>query len=63
MTARVATDVIPVRDGDFAVLDQARLRGRAAHIEGNEILESQPLSDFGRGNHAADGAGLHHRDR
>ena len=63
MAARVAADVITLGDRDLAVLDEARLRRRAAHVERDQILVAESRADLRRRDHAADGAGLHHRDR
>src|SRR5262249_7648494 len=58
----ISADVIALRDRDHAFLDQAGLRGRAAHVKRDEIADAGPPADLGRGDDAAYRPGFHHGD-
>ena len=59
----VAADVVDRLDREAAVLDQRALRGGAAHVEGDDVLEAERLRVGAGADAAADRAGLDQRDR
>ncbi len=58
-----AADLVLAPAGDGAVLDQRGLRGRAAHVERDQVLEAEPLRHPERGDDAGGRAGLEREDR
>ena len=61
--ARVAADVVVLRHRRPAVLDQADLRRRAAHVEGEDVGPAERLAEVRRGDHAGGRPRLDHEDR
>ena len=53
---------ISVESRELAVLDEADLGGRAAHVERHHVLVAVRRGDGAGGDHARGGAGLHHVD-
>ena len=60
---RVPADVVVLRHRRAAVLDQADLRGRAAHVEGEDVRPAERLAEVRRGDHARGRPRLDHEDR
>ena len=56
----MAADVVVLRHRRLAVLDQADLGGRAAHVEGEDVLAAERLSEVRRGDHTRGRPGLDH---
>ena len=61
--ARMAADVVVLRHRRAAVLDQADLRGRAAHVEGEDVRTAERLPEVRRRDHARGRPRLDHEDR
>ena len=58
--AGVAADVVVLGHGRAAVLDQPDLRGRAAHVEREDVGPAERLAEVRRGDHARRRARLDH---
>ena len=61
--SRVAADVVVLRHRRAAALDQADLRGRAAHVEREDVRTAERLAEIRRGDHAGGRARLDHEHR
>ena len=57
-----AADLVLAAARDRAVLDQRRLRGRAAHVERDHVREPELLGDAAGGDHSRGRAGLERED-
>ena len=56
MAAGVAAHIIAGREGGVAILDEARLGGGAAHVEGDHVRDAERLPEARGGDDAAHGA-------
>ncbi len=63
MPAGVATDVVALGDVGDGVLDETRLRGGPAHVEGDDVLVAERPAQLRRGDDPPDRTRFHHRDR
>ena len=61
--ARVAADVVVLRHRRLAALDQPDLRGRPAHVEGEDVRPAERLAEVRRRDHARGRPGLDHEHR
>src|SRR5579875_2216994 len=63
VAARRTADEISLRDVGFVVADEAYLRRRPAHVEGDDVRDPERATDLRRRDDPADRTGLHHRHR